>query len=259
MNIARCFAIISFLIIPSLQAQTNVTLTYEDVDSYPWNLKDGSGIDLILLKMVDEALPEVTFTYAQAPWKRCLANIKTGKVEGCFTASFKEKRKAFGFYPGLHVGAEVNENWRLHASSYSLYVLKDSNIDVDGNLSIKGLKGKVAAPSGYSIGGDLEKAGYTVDATAPKTANNFQKLLLGRVGAVAALTLNGNNILANQEKYSAKIQVIEQPLISKPYYLMLSKQFVSKNKALAEEIWSKIAEIRETKEFKDKAGAFLAK
>ena len=259
MNILRCIVILSLLVVPAVHAQTNVTLTYENVDSYPWSMKGGKGIDLILLKMVDEALPEVSFKYIEAPWKRCLNNIETGKTEGCFTASYKEKRLQYGFYPGKHDGGEGDENLRLHASSYSLYVLKDSSIGVDGKLSITGLNGKVAAPSGYSIGGDLQSAGYKVDATASKTANNFQKLLLGRVGAVAALTLNGNNILSKQKKYSDKIKVVEMPLVNKPYYLMLSKQFIAQNKALAEKIWRTIAKIRETKEFKDKAGDFLSK
>jgi len=259
MNILRCIVLLALFVIPSVYAQTNITLTYENVDSYPWSLKGGKGIDLILLKMVDEALPDVSFKYIEAPWKRCLNNIKTGKTEGCFTASFKEKRLQYGFYPGLHDGGELDENLRLHASSYSLYVLKDSNIGVDGKLSITGLSGKVAVPSGYSIGGDLKNAGYKVDATASKTVNNFQKLLLGRVDTVAALTLNGNNILSKQKKYSDKIKVVEMPLVNKPYYLMLSKQFIAQNKALAEKIWKTIAKIRETKVFKDKAGAFLAK
>ncbi len=259
MNILRCIIMLSLLVIPAVQAQTNVTLTFENVDSYPWSMKGGKGIDLILLKMVDDALPDVTFKYIEAPWKRCLNNIETGKTEGCFTASFKEKRLQYGFYPGMQDGGEVDENLRLHASSYSLYVLKGSSTGVGGALSITNLSGKVAAPSGYSIGGDLQSAGYKVDATASKTANNFQKLLLGRVGAVAALTLNGNNILSKQKKYSDKIKVVEMPLVSKPYYLMFSKQFIAQNKVLAEKIWKTIAELRETKEFKDKAGEFLAK
>lgn len=259
MKFLKYCAIASLLMSPLSYAETNVTLTYEDVDSYPWNMKDGSGVDLILLKMVDDALPDVSFTYTQAPWKRCLNNIETGKTEGCFTASYKEKRLKHGFYPGTHAGNPVDENLKLHSSSYSLYVLKGSGISVDGKLSISGLKGKVAAPSGYSIGGDLEKAGYKVDAKASKSVNNFEKLLAGRVGAVSALTLNGNNILAKQSKYADKIDVIETPLVNKPYYLMLSKQFIAKEKATAEMIWNKIAEVRESQAFKDSAGAFLAK
>lgn len=243
----------------AVMAEQTVTFTYENVDSYPWNMKDGSGVDLILLKMTDEALPEVTFKYVQAPWKRCLHNIENGITEGCFTASFKEKRLQYGFYPGTHTGGSVDPNLRLHSSSYSLYVKKNSTIDVTGKMTISGLSGKVAAPAGYSIGDDLTKAGYQVDAHSSKTLANFQKLITGRVDAVAALTLNGDNILAKNAKFGSAIKVIKTPLVDKPYYLMFSKQFVGSNKALAEKIWMKAAEIRDSQAFKDKAGEFMAK
>jgi len=222
-------------------------------------MKDGTGVDLILLKMVDDALPDISFEYKQTPWKRCLNNIQTGETEGCFTASFKEKRLEYGYYPGTHNGGAVDNNLRLHSSSYSLYVLKDSEINVSGKLQITGLNGKIAAPSGYSIGADLEKSGYMVDAAASKTENNFKKLLKGRVQAVAALTLNGRNMLSKNKELSSQVRENETPLVSKPYYLMFSKQFIDSNKSMAEMIWNKIAEIRETQVFKDKAGEFLAK
>jgi len=249
----------SLILLPAISvAEQTVTLTYENVDSFPWNMKNGGGVDLILLKMIDEAMPEVSFKYVQAPWKRCLNNIETGKTEGCFTASYKEKRLQHGFYPGTQEGGTVDPELRLHSSSYSLYVAKDSNINVTGKMTIEGLNGKIAAPSGYSIGGDLASAGYKIDAAATTTKKNFQKLASGRVAAVAGLTLNGDNILLKNSEYSDKIKAIKTPLVDKPYYLMFSKQFVNSNKALAEKIWQKGAELRETQAFKDKAGEFLA-
>ena len=258
MKLFRRICCLLLLLPAAAFSETKVTLTYENVDSFPWNMKDGSGVDLILLKMVDEQMPDVSFEYVQAPWKRCLNNIETGATEGCFTASYKEKRLQHGFYPGTHTGGEVDPALRLHSSSYSLYVAKDSNIDVTGKMTIKGLAGKIAAPSGYSIGDDLAKAGYNIDAGATNTVNNFRKLVSGRVDAVAALTLNGDNILSKNAEYAAGIKAIKTPLVDKPYYLMFSKQFISGNKALAESIWQKAAEVRESQAFKDKAGEFLA-
>lgn len=239
-------------------AERVVKLTYENVDSFPWTMKDGGGIDIILLDMTDAALDDVKFEYIQTPWKRCLDNIKSGITEGCFTASYKDKRLEFGYYPGTHKMGKPDPSLQLHASSYSLYVPTDSSITVTGNMTIEGLNGKIAAPRGYSIGDDLAKAGYTIDANASNTLNNFKKLAAGRVESVAALTLNGDNLLAKNPDLASKIKVIPTPLVNKPYYLMLSKQFVDGNTALAEKIWKTAAEIRESQEFKDKAGAFLS-
>jgi polar amino acid transport system substrate-binding protein len=240
-------------------AEKTITLSYENVDSYPFAMVDGSGIDLILLKMVDEALPEVAFKYETTPWQRCLHNIETAVSEGCFTASFKEERLKHGFYPGTQAGGAVDPALRLHASSYSLYVPAGSNIEVSEKLSITNLKGKIAVPTGYSIGDDLAKAGYAVDEQSAKTHSNFKKLLAGRVDAVAALTLNGDNILEKDAALKGKIVKVETPLVDKPYYLMFSKQFYSANPELAEKIWNTAAQLRESPEFADAAGAFLAK
>ena len=251
--------IVLMLLFPfAVNAERVVKLTYENVDSFPWTMKDGSGIDIILLDMTDAALDDVKFEYVQAPWKRCLDNIKSGMTEGCFTASYKEKRLEFGYYPGTHKADQPDTSLQLHASSYSLYVPKDSSINVTGNMAIEGLNGKIAAPRGYSIGDDLAKEGYAIDANASNTLNNFKKLVDGRVEAVAALTLNGDNLLSKNPNLSSKIKGISEPLVNKPYYLMFSKQFVNGNTELAEKIWKTAAEIRESQEFKDKAGAFLS-
>lgn len=240
------------------QAQQSITLTYESADSYPWSMKDGSGINFILLNLVDDALPEVEFKYNQVPWKRCFNNIQINKSEGCFAASYKQKRLKYGYYPGTHRGHGVDDSLRLHSSSYSVYTLKDAEISVSGNMTINGLSGNIASPAGYSIAQDLKNSGYPVDSQASKTANNFSKLIAGRIQAVAALTLNGNNILAQQPAFSEKIDVVNPPLINKPYYLMFSKKFVSQNKALAEKIWRTIANVRDSQVFKDKASRYLA-
>jgi len=244
------------LLLPLLIYAQTITLNYEKSNAYPWYINDGKGLDIILLEMVDDVLPEVSFEYKQTPWKRCLHNIQWNVSEGCFSASFKEKRKVFGFYPG---GDMPDESERIHATSYSLYILKGANIDVTGKLSISGLNGSIAAQTGYSIVDDLISTGYKVDSGASSTERNFEKLLKGRAVAVAALTLNGNNILAKNRKYSDKIYEIKKPLIIKSYYVLLSKKFVRDNRALAEKIWATIGEVRESLQFKAATQDFLVK
>ena len=243
----------------SVQAETNITLTYENFDSFPWHMKDGSGVDMILLNMVDTALPEVSFTYTQAPWKRCLDNMKTGEAEGCFAASYKEERQKYGFYPGTYTGGSIDNSLMLRTSGYSLYALKDAQISVSGNFKLTGISGNIAAPAGYSIVGDLQKAGYYVDSVSHNTTANFKKLLAGRVQSVAALTFNADNILEKSTAFSTKIRVITPSLIEKPYFLMFSKQFMATNKSLAEKIWKTSATIRESQAFKEQAGEYLLK
>jgi polar amino acid transport system substrate-binding protein len=220
-------------------------------------MKGGTGVDLILLKMVDESLPTVKFKYTSVPWKRCLNNIKIAKSDGCFSASFKESRLIYGHFPGTVNGGLPNKKLNLHSSSYSLYSLKNKDIKVEKNLIIKGANGKIASPAGYSIGEDLKGLGYDVDMQGTTTRNNFSKLIANRIEAVAALTLNGNYILANNPMLSEQITEITPPLVEKAYYLMFSKQFYSANPDLAQMIWNRIYELKHTTKFKDKMKMYL--
>ncbi|CAK0769620.1 hypothetical protein CCP4SC76_5210003 [Gammaproteobacteria bacterium] len=46
------------------------------------------------------------------PWKRCLADLQEGKVDGAFPASFKPDRLAQGSYP--MTGDQPDATRRLH-------------------------------------------------------------------------------------------------------------------------------------------------
>lgn len=250
-------AFIIFFLCSYANAQTIITLSYENIDSFPWAMKSGTGVDLILLKMVDESLPTVKFKYNSVPWKRCLNNIKIAKSDGCFTASYKESRLIYGHFPGTVNGGLPNKSLSLHTTNYSLYSLKNNEIVVEKDFVIKGVNGKIATPAGYSIGEDFVNAGYEVDMQGTTTRNNFSKLIAKRIEAVAALTLNGNYILANDPMLSEHITEITPPLVEKAYYLMFSKQFYSANPDLAQQIWDRISTLKNTKKFKDKMKMYL--
>ena len=233
----------------------DLTLLFENEDSFPWSTKAGGGVDIILLKMVDKALPDVSFKYEAVPWKRCLMGMKAGAADGCFSASYKGKRKEFGHYP--EAGGSGDQSKMLHTASYSLYaVAADASKFKVNKFDVAGLaKGSdvIAGPQGYSITDDLAKAGHKVDSSGKSTLLNFRKLLAGRVKLVAALTLNGD-ALSNSAEFKGKIVKLSPAMVSKPYYLMLGK---SVDAATRKKIWDKIAEIREDAGYKAKAAAFI--
>lgn len=65
-----------------------LTLCHEDQDSYPWVMTDGSGLNLELLGLVEQALG-LRFNYVPVPWKRCLSGLEQGIYDGAFASSFK--------------------------------------------------------------------------------------------------------------------------------------------------------------------------
>ncbi|ETR69016.1 MAG: hypothetical protein OMM_09956 [Candidatus Magnetoglobus multicellularis str. Araruama] len=56
--------------------------------------------------------------------------MEKGKVDGLFTASYKEKRKKYGRYP--EVNGKVDPSRRFTSASYALYRLKGSDVQYDG-------------------------------------------------------------------------------------------------------------------------------
>lgn len=243
----------------SSHAAETVKLYAESSDTFPFAMKDKTGVDYIVLNLIEKKLG-IKFEYTLVPWERCLATMKSGEADGCFTGSFKKERQEMGVYPMN--GETPDPNKQLHTSSYSLFVPtgKTSSIKVDGmNISgiAKGGSEKIGTVLGYSIADDLTKLGYSVDSQAPSTETNFKKLLAGRLAAVATLTPEGEYLLSLPQ-YKDKIAMIPQFLVEKNYYLMLSKQFVEKHKDLAEKIWSTIPEVRNSPEYKAAVSKYMA-
>lgn len=225
---------------------------YEDQDSYPWVLKDGTGLNLSLMKILAVKLnTEIILT--SVPWKRCLEDLKKGDVfDGAFAASYKEDRLEFGRYPtlnGLKEG-KPNENKRLHRNEYSLYVLKDEKtIRWDGNI-IYGVD-VVGSLPGYSINDFLKKLNIRVDDGTRMPLGVFEKLISKRYRAIAMQDYRADYVLKQKSELNNQIKKILPPLEKKSYYLMLSAKMFEKEKDYSNLIWDKIEEIRNSKEYKN--------
>ena len=233
---------------------TELLFVYEDKEVFPGYLGNSDQIDFKNpgmavegLKLLENYLP-VKISFKRMPWKRCLeAELKNGTASGCFLASYKKEREDFGRYPTTKDG-KVDDSRRWENSVYVFYKLKSSNVSWDGK-SIMNIINSIGAPQGYSIIGDIEKMGYKVDA-GEKTINDFQKLINKRIDLTAELEMQGDYVLETNPEMNNLIEKISIPIVSKPYYLMLSHQFYNKNPKLAEQIWDTIKIIRE-KEYKN--------
>ena len=229
----------------------------EDADSVPFTMKGEKGLAFIIMKMVEKKIPDVKFRYIYTPWERAFSSMESGSADGLFPASFKEARLAMGNYPMK--GGKPDEFKRIVLASYSLFVRSEdaAKIKVNG-LKIEGLhkaKDRVAANKGYSITDDLAKEGYQMEAVLRST-QNLEKLTLGRVRAFADITDTAATVI-KQKEYNGKISLLEPPLVVKPQYVMFSKQFTDKNKALVEKIWQTIGEVRDSKEYKSAEADFM--
>lgn len=237
-----------------------VTIVYETTPNPPRHLGEGTAIDWDrpgltpeLLKQVGARL-RVNLDFRRVPWKRGLLLIETGEVDAIFHSSFVVERETIGAYPKTADG-RPDDRRALFTQSYALFVTKGSSVTWDG-ITIGGLEGRpVGATAGYSVVGDLERRGVPVEP-GRVPALNLAKLIEGRIAAYAELeNLAGEIIRRDPGQYGSVVK-LEPPLITKPYYLMLSHSFVRRDPALAEAVWSAIAEVRASDEFRRVEGLY---
>ena len=232
---------------------------HEDQTSYPWELKDGSGLNIILLEMLARRL-EITIELPAVPWKRCLQGLADNIYHGAFAASFKPERAAFAHYPRRADGS-LDASRRLHTSGYTLYKLKASKLNWDGQrFTHLGPDDTIGYQTAFSIGDTLKALGVANLDDGSKIAERIlEKLLLNRLAGVALQSFNGDQLLRSIPEFQHRIVAIDTPLITKPYFLILSKQMVAAHPQLARAIWTFIKEIRESQAYQKQADAFLAR
>ena len=229
----------------------SLKLCYENEDVYPWVLKDRPGLNIVFMNALAQKIG-IKLELLPRPWKRCQEEVKAGELDGLFSASFKPDRLEIGAYP--MAGDKPDETRAVMFDGYTLYRLKGGSAQWDGKKLT--VAGSVGAQPGYSIIDQLKALGAKVDDGSRSADDNLKKLIAGRVDAVALQTLEGENSVRNDPEFSSKVEAVSPVLVSKPYFLMLSKQLLAKYPDFAKEVWSGVATVRESADYKAKAAAF---
>lgn len=157
-----------------------------------------------------------------------------------FAIRFKEERLQSGQYPMKD--GQPDSNRRIITISYYVYKMKDSLLDWDGTQFLN-LNGAIGANTGYSIVGDLRNKGIEVEE-AKETEQNFEKLQLGRIAGYATQDITADRLIASGQ-YGEVVKV-PTPLATKDYFLMFSNQFMEEHADIAEQLWTKIGELRDS-------------
>lgn len=251
-----CFLLLCFV---SNSYTRTVIFGSEDKHQYPHYLNDSPsfnqkkpGLSVDVLKSVAEKLGfEIKFI--RMPWKRCLKGLENGTLDGIFNASYKKDRRQLGRYPENKDGI-IDTSRRLATTSYVIYYQNPKNLNWDGK-TLATSENIIGATLGYSVVSDLKKIGIQVDEGKDYRLN-LDKILLGRIPASVELeTATDNYLRQNQSKY-IKLKKHKIPFKIKPYYLMLSYQFVRKDPELAEKIWDEIKKLRESPEYQELRKAY---
>lgn len=231
-----------------------LTFCYEDKESFPWVMPDGSGLNLLLLKQVAATL-ELQVSWVAVPWRRCLSGLERGVYDGAFAASYMSERLVHGAYP-LDSDGRVDESKRLHTQAYALYSRKDNAVGWNGS-EFRQLQGSIGTLSGFSIVDFLRLRGAAVVESSRDPEALLYMLATRRVQAVALQALRADHVLEGNAELAAVIDKASLPLETKAYYLMLSHQLQQHQPQLAEQIWAEIQRQRESPTYREQLNRLL--
>lgn len=236
-------------------AQLNLTLCYEDKESYPWVLAQQRGLNLQLLALVAKA-NQVQIRYVAVPWKRCLAGLERGTYDGAFASSYKAERLSMGRYPTDNQG-RLDESKRLHTSVYALYRRRGSPVGWNGK-EFRQLAGRIGTLSGFSIGDFLRSHGAAVDESSRDPLGVLRMLKERRIEAAALQSLRADYLLLQHPELAVELEKAELLLEEKAYYLMFSNAFYAARGDEAQAFWAQIQIQRESLAYQAQVEAFLA-
>ncbi|TRX73227.1 substrate-binding periplasmic protein [Pseudomonas mangiferae] len=223
-----------------------IRLCYEDRDSYPWSMADGSGLDQLLMAQLAEALP-VAFSYVALPWRRCLDGVDRGLYDGALAASANPERLAQAVFPqdkGL-----LDRDKRLHTATYALYRRVGDGPQWDGER-FTDLRGRIGSLSGFSIVDFLREHGAEVDETSRDPLSLLMMVKSRRIEAAALQVSRADFLLAGHPDLAMALEKATTPLQVKDYYLIFSRAFTRAEPERVREIWAMIPTLREAPAYK---------
>lgn len=215
---------------------------------YPFTYSEKGVSKGLHIDIVKETCKRLGFKcqFMPLPWKRCLHYGKNGKMDAVVSASYKDERNEYLYYPP-NAKSDKKSKWRITQAEYSVITHKNNKYLFEGD--VKSIPKPVRAPLGYSIVGDLEKKGITV-YTFTSSKEMFKRLLRNGKGAIITSPMAAK-AFASINSFTDKITVHPKSIVSKSYFMVFSRKSKLKKNDM-ETFWKKLVEVREDTEFFNK-------
>lgn len=228
----------------SAAAAERLVVGLNDSGSFPYIVGRGGALRSppgLSVELVQEAARrlDIDVSFVRLPGLRVLLALKEGRIDAALLFSYSRDREAYGAYPMLD--GKPDPARRLATLSYVLYRPTGSSLDWNGAAFVN-LTGQIAANLNYSIVGTLRRLRVPV-IEARSTADSFRMLQLHRVVGIVDQEVVADAHIAAQGL--AGVEKVETPLRRKPYYLMLSHQYVAARPDRARAIWDMLGTLRD--------------
>lgn len=241
-------AVLALSLAGNSHAHLPLRFCFEDVQQQPWTTPDKQGLNFVLLNAVEKSLNE-KFVYVALPWKRCLAYVANGEVDGVVAAVYSPERAKYALVPSHADGKERREA-ALYVDDFHIFVSAGSKVSWNGK-QFSNLRGAVAAQAGFIVVSQLRSMGLQVDESS-KTAESGLRLLAA--GSVEAAVLQGRQALYHQRQDARfrDLAKLPQAFAHVPLHLMIARPSHQKDPKRIEAIWSAIEKERASAEYQAK-------
>ena len=249
MRLPTLISVLGLLCISTSSRATEVMrFCYEDKQLRPYYFGDNNQIPLEQpgatiehLQLLASLMPSLSLKLERLPWKRCLAKLASGEVDAIIGSYAKEREKIGRFPFDKNQKPDPTRAFSEHQTC--LVTRADATWHWDGQHFIGIDQVVIARPLGYAPLKSPDKQKIVMHFTLSGTMD-LDLLERGRVNAVTTLCrIAGENAVTPyiQER---NLKVLLPPLYSNTGYLIFSHQFYNRNRELAEQMWTLLAQNR---------------
>lgn len=218
--------------------QVTLTYCYENKPVLPHFYGEGPlvpksnpGPAIDILNQVATYHPDLIIKFVRYPWKRCLNDLASGKVDAV-VGRYDPFREQIARYPKTSDG-EL-DNSLSFSNSDSCLLHKAGSINWDGETLIFDKPMSMSVPNGYGVIGEMRKKGFDI-YESPSINKAHELLFKGRV-AVSLSNCHMEDVPTGFEQNTI-------PINQSIGYLMFSHQFFERQPLLANKLWQTLSEI----------------
>ncbi|QDQ28877.1 hypothetical protein FNU76_22385 [Chitinimonas arctica] len=219
---------------------------HEDNETYPWILKEREGLYVTLTRLAAKRA-DVQIELVKLPWKRCMAEVKSGVMDGVLGAGFLPERCEIGAYPGEQP-CKPDPMLRLYIDRFLIYYNKQRPLSWDGR-KLSGYKRRIAVQPGFVVSRLLKEMGVPVDESDKEPYQILRKVSAGMVEGAILQGPVADPLLKDVADFGATIERLPMAFQEYPTWLMMSHQRYKADPKRARALWLAYSQARDSAEY----------
>ncbi|MFZ6848799.1 hypothetical protein [Undibacterium sp. RuRC25W] len=248
------FLLLNLVTLIASSAENKLKFCYIDHSMSPWITGANQGLVLSAIHQAEHDLNQ-EFELLRLPWKRCLNEVKEGRIQAAIGASYMKERTIWGSYPTTTHGA-LNKDLRLFNANFYLYRHMNSKVRWHNQHLEHADNLHVGVQLGYSVGRDLEKLGYSI-TYLPASDDLVGAFKSGMPEVIVLEEAEANRIMNKNTALKNTMIRDDEPIKIAEQYLLFNADFYNEHKVQVNTIWATLGKTRKSKSYQRETAKYL--